>query len=197
MFPNSEVVMLPLIVNDVQRAISQNLDFVALPAALTLPDICAHVDTGKEKVGRIDYERWCDEYVVPYFQTPDALVGLSGVKPIPMTGQLIYTARCAVLHEGMPKTNVLVRTEVNGKKKDVPCLNDVLVFRTSSKKHPFVHVSNMGNAGMCRTREIEIYQLCSALCDAAMSYYGSHADRFKKCSIFDPDKCDFGGASNG
>ena len=43
MFPNSEVVMLPLIVNDVQRAISQNLDFVALPAALTLPDICADV----------------------------------------------------------------------------------------------------------------------------------------------------------
>lgn len=194
MFPNAEVMMLPLIVTDIRRAIAQNLDFVALPAALTLPDICAHADTGKDKIVREDYEKWCDEYVTPRFQMPDDMVGQDGVKAIPLTGQVIYDARCMVLHAGKPETNVTVKvTDKAGKRTFVPVLNDVLVFRISSKKRPFVHTSSMGNAGMCRVREIEIYQLCAVLTDAAMDYYESHFDKFKPCKVYDPDRFDDGG----
>jgi len=73
----------------VHRALDENLYYVALFAALTIPDICGAMESGDGKAHKCRYIAWFDKWVTPKKYSRSTL-----------TGEVCYYYRCAVLHQG-------------------------------------------------------------------------------------------------
>lgn len=78
--------------NQIHVAARLNLYYLALFAALTLPDICAAMDAPDGEAHKPLYIQWFDKFVAPLHSS-----GASGTGPI--TGQVAYELRCSILHQ--------------------------------------------------------------------------------------------------
>lgn len=95
-------------VNELVREINMCLDngcyMAGLSLALTLPDICGkaiYPELKGSKNCKTRYVKWFDENIGKYEQTDfDVKMGIPY-----MDGELIYSLRCSVLHEGNPNVN--------------------------------------------------------------------------------------------
>lgn len=82
-----------------RKAILEDLDnrnwVSALALALTLPDICAKLETPDVRRSGVRYERWFDEYMTPRYTRQ-----CGGEMHRFLGGADCYALRCAYVHQG-------------------------------------------------------------------------------------------------
>ncbi len=88
-------IMLEKLIFDINKALENDLLFVALSAALTLPDICGRVAYPDIKGTKERYIKWYDEHIGKYEKSPDHTDNMAY-----LSGALVYQLRCSVLHSG-------------------------------------------------------------------------------------------------
>lgn len=79
--------MLEYLLNEIELALQNHLFFIALQSALTIPDICAALESDNGKTTRVKYAEW---YNVNVKQENDFL-----------TGEECYLYRCSCVHQGV------------------------------------------------------------------------------------------------
>ena len=105
--------MIQNLINDINRAKSNEAYISALALALTLPDICGKIEYQNSKVG-FRYVKWYDNWVYKYFEQKESenefIARAENV--VAFDGVFCYQLRCAILHSG--NTEIIV----NGVKWD-------------------------------------------------------------------------------
>jgi hypothetical protein len=74
------------ILNEIEGALECGLYYLAVTSALTLPDICAALESPNGTTSKQSYKAWYDTWLAPKY-------------PSIASGDM-YTLRCAVVHEG-------------------------------------------------------------------------------------------------
>lgn len=77
--------MVPLLIADIRKALEAKLYTVAVIGALTLPDICAAMESADGKASKERYLAWLEKWMR---------------MPSLFTKEDIYAFRCQVLHQG-------------------------------------------------------------------------------------------------
>ena len=177
--------MVQQIISEVRTAIENDCYIVALMGALTLPDICGKSAYPELKVGAW-YTKWCDTYVYPARTDIDKSVGNVDCGITNVNGQIIYSLRCSLLHQGS--------SDIDGEKCEVEDF-ELLI----QPKNEFdIYVDNIGAIWANddfehweRHISLHIRNICRDLCNAAELYYQKHKDKFGfityKISQIDPD----------
>lgn len=71
----------------IRQALGANLYYLALFAALAMPDICGAIDAEDGQATGRTYAEWFDKYVAPKYRGS-------------LTGEDCYQFRCSLLHQG-------------------------------------------------------------------------------------------------
>ena len=177
--------MVQRIIREVRTAIENDCYIVALMGALTLPDICGKSAYPELKVGA-RYTEWCDTYVYPARTDIDQSAGNVDCGITNVNGQIIYSLRCSLLHQGS--------SDIDSKKCEVE--NFELLIQPKNEFD--IYVDNIGAIWANddfehRERHISLHirNICRDLCNAAELYYQNHKDEFcfitYKISQIDPD----------
>ncbi len=116
-------------IQEVRDALKKECYLAALTLSMTLPDICSQVENGVKDGNRTLYINWIKKHMAEdSFHFP-----LSGFETQTFTGEMCYSLRCKVLHNG--------NTEVTNKTLQV--LVDHLVLTkpgTEEHKHGYNYV---------------------------------------------------------
>ncbi|MDC0535543.1 hypothetical protein OAO18_07010 [Francisellaceae bacterium] len=87
--------------NHLIKAVKDSLEsenyISALYLAITLPDICARLESSDGKTSKAKYIEWFDKYLSKYYIHS---VGADHKEHIFLNGNDMYALRCSVLHEG-------------------------------------------------------------------------------------------------
>jgi hypothetical protein len=74
------------ILDEIEKAIKAEFYYLAVALALTLPDICAAMESSTGNTSGAQYKAWYDEWLAEKY--PE------------MTGTDLYSLRCGVIHQG-------------------------------------------------------------------------------------------------
>jgi hypothetical protein len=80
-----------ILFNQVRVTSGLGLFYAALLSALSLPDICAAMDTGDGRAHGPEYMRWFDRWVSPRYTVQGSIT---------LSGRECYELRCSMLHQG-------------------------------------------------------------------------------------------------
>lgn len=157
------------LIKEIESCILNNNLRCALGMALTLPDVCAHVEFPNENNSQTRYVKWCEKYLfnqgyLPSHEVDSSKPSDQWAKTRVIDPEMCYKLRCAFLHSG--------NLELNQRKSD-----DFPVFNlqiTSAKEQGIYIGRNMRNsAGEVKETIIDIRLLTRVLCNAAKEYYGN------------------------
>ena len=94
--------MVQRIVDDIRTALDNDLFFAALSTALTLPDICGKAEYPNESSSKKRYIDWYDKEIGRFEKNPCQTTD----EEMPyLSGKVIYSLRCSLLHEGNPNVD--------------------------------------------------------------------------------------------
>lgn len=155
------------LIQEIESCILNNNLRCALGMALTLPDICAHVEFPNESSSQTKYVKWCEKYLfnqgylpsheVDYSKTSNQWIKVRVIEP-----KMCYKLRCAFLHSGS--------LELNQRKND-----NFPVFYlqiTSTKENGFYSGNIECEKGNDLSEiNLDIRLLTRVLCNAAKEYY--------------------------
>ena len=159
------------IIADIRKALENNLHFVALNSALTLPDICGKAAYPNCKVGD-RYKAWYDEFVGKYEVPPTNESGPDDTKMSYLSGEVVYSLRNSFLHQGTPNIEPeKIKAEEN--KID----NFSLIIGSKKKFDIYPDISGLGN-GKIRTYSVNIRRLCIIIGASASAYYKENKSKF-------------------
>ena len=168
------------LVQDIRKALENDLYFVALSSALTLPDIYGKAAWPAEKSSKRRYILWYDEEIGKYEQDPKDKDGTPY-----LSGEIIYSLRCSLLHEGNPNVK-------NDKRKtNQPIDHFSLVIEKANAFNIYSDASAIVEIGdnSIRTQRMSIRRICMIICDVAEAYYTKNRDKFHfNYTIVDWDK---------
>ena len=161
--------MIIQLVQDIRKALENNLYFVALSSALTLPDICGKAAYPEEKSSRRRYISWYDEEIGKYEKNPEDKENMPY-----LSGEVIYSLRCSLLHEGNPNMNN------DSLRADLPIDHFSLVIEKAKPFDIYSDSSSISNFGDKNIREysMNVRRICMILCNVAESYYKEYKDKF-------------------
>jgi hypothetical protein len=177
--------MVNRIIKEIKVALENECYILALMGALTLPDICGKSAYPELRVGE-RYVNWCDTYVYPKIQHIDEDGKASDCGITHLSGKIIYSLRCYLLHQGSADIEC-------GK-----CEVKEFVLLIQPKNEFGIYVDNFGAIWSNddfehreRHMSLHIRNICRDLGNAAELYYQNHKDEFGfiKCKIaqIDPD----------
>lgn len=75
-----------VLTEEIDRALSAELYYLALVLTLSLPDVCAALESADGQTNALKYKAWCDTWVSPAYPQ--------------MTSVDLYSMRCGVVHQG-------------------------------------------------------------------------------------------------
>ncbi len=156
--------MVDQLVKEIRKALENELYFVALNSALTLPDICGKVAYPNKSCGQ-RYILWYDEEIGKYEKKP------CNKENMPyLSGKVIYSLRCSLLHEGNPN--------VDSKKASIDHFS--LVVEKEKPFNAYVDASLVKQLGDTQVREyrMNVRRICMILCETAESYYKNNRGKF-------------------
>lgn len=161
--------MVDMIVNEIRKALEQDLFMVALTTALTLPDICGKAEFPNEKNWK-RYISWYDNEI-----TSNKRKGRgTTVEDMPeLDGSVVYSLRCSLLHEGNPNIN----NEQLAKNKTKPIDHFVLTVEHGEGLVVCLDESKVSRDGT-RSYSMSVRGLSYSICDAAERYYKKNKDKF-------------------
>lgn len=157
------------LVQDIRNALENELYFVALISALTLPDICGKVAYPDERSSRKRYISWYEEEIGKYEKNPDDKENMPY-----LSGEVIYSLRCSLLHEGNPNMNN------DSLRTDFPIDRFSLVIEKAKPFDIYSDSSSLMNFGSEHIREYQmnVRRICMILCNVAESYYKENKNKF-------------------
>lgn len=170
--------MMLQLIDDVNNALEADCYYSALALALTFPDICGKAEYPKEKSTAKRYKDWYDEHIGKYEQCPCRSM------PMPyLSGEVIYSLRNSLLHQGTPNINVDKIKNCNNKIDHF-----VLVLESKKPFDIYSDASGIYNSSV-KTYRVNVRRLCLVLCSSASGYYKANQDKFDffRCSIIDWD----------
>lgn len=157
------------LIHDIRNALKNDLYFVALSSALTLPDICGKAAYPDERSSRKRYILWYDEEIGKYEKNPADKSNMPY-----LSGEVVYSLRCSLLHEGNPNmSNESLR-------KNLPIDHFSLVVEKAKPFAPYIDSSSIiewGNKHIRRYR-MNVRRICMILCNVAEAYYRENKDKF-------------------
>jgi hypothetical protein len=74
------------ILGEIQKALDAGLHYLAVASALSLPDVCAALESPTGTTSGAQYKAWYDAWLAPLYPN--------------ITGDDIYSLRCGVVHQG-------------------------------------------------------------------------------------------------
>lgn len=84
----------------VEKSLEDQNWYAALALALTLPDICAKLESPQGGSAK-RYSAWANKYFAPKYTSE---IGAAREEHVFLSGNDLYALRCAVLHEGSDST---------------------------------------------------------------------------------------------
>lgn len=161
--------MLMRIVEEVSESIENECFIAALALALTIPDICGKAEFPAEKSTKKRYIDWYDQYI-GYYEEP--VSPYSSDMPYP-SGELIYSLRNSMLHQGTPNVD-------SQKVKEDRCKVDKFVLTVADAYDGGTsRVSyRQGYEITERALEVNLVNLCTKLCATAKGYFEENSDKF-------------------
>lgn len=157
------------LVQDIRKALENDLYLVALSSALTLPDICGKVAYPDESSSRKRYISWYDEEIGKYEKNPEDKENMPY-----LSGEVIYSLRCSLLHEGNPNMNN------DSLRTDLPIDHFSLVIERAKPFDIYSDSSSIANFGDKNIREysMNVRRVCMILCNVAESFYKENKEKF-------------------
>ena len=171
-------------IKEIGRALDAQCYHCALALALTLPDICGRVaypNMSSLEQRKERYEKWFDTYVATQYFCSSNL-NLPQNKNVLINGYACYLLRCAYLHFG--NFDLLSQNnEIHIKKFRLHI--DKLSGENGNAS--FVSHSSVYVNGEDMELDIDVYNLCYAIGQAAIEFYNSTPDKtlFKSEEIDD------------
>ncbi len=169
--------MLLSIIDEVNKALDNDLYLAALSLVLTIPDICGKAEfPDLEKQTKKRYIKWFDEHIGQYEEDPDDVE----IKCPHLSGEVVYSLRNSVLHQGTPNLN---KDEIH--KEDNKIDRFVLIKEPKNEFDMYPDSSScspdgcwMFQEGIKRTYHMSIRRLCFLICGAAETYYENNKEKF-------------------
>ena len=161
--------MIERLVQEIRTALKNELYFVALSSAITLPDICGKAAYPTERSSRKRYILWYDEEIVKYEKNPEDKDDMPY-----LSGEVIYSLRCSLLHEGNPNMrNDSLRT-------NQPIDHFSLVIEKAKPFEIYSDASTIIQFEDEQRREyrMKVRRICMILCNVAETYYKENRDKF-------------------
>jgi len=171
--------MIDRITEDIDKALDNDAYLAALTLALTIPDICGKAKHPK-KGTKVRYIGWYDEYVGAYEQSP--FDKREGTNMPYLSGEVVYSLRNSMLHEGSPNVNSKIIDEfvlIIEKKKSVEIYADSAGMTTSNY-----------NEKCYRHYRLNVRRFCQIIIANARAYYEDNKELFNffNYTIMDWDK---------
>lgn len=166
--------MVDRIIRDIRGALEHDLYFAALNSALTLPDICGKAAYPNERNSGKRYKDWYNEHIGKYEQAPNR-DNQDNQENMPyLSGDVIYSLRCSMLHAGEPNVN----GESARRKPDIDFFSLCI-----EKAQPFnIYVDSGGILTIedkkIRTYRMSVRRICMIMCNVAESYYRDNKEKF-------------------
>lgn len=153
------------IINEVRKAIKNKTYLSALTLALTIPDICSQVETGKEDSVRGIYIDWFNKHI-----DKEAFdLGIGEFKEQTFNGNMCYALRCKVLHNGnveLKQTSRNLKIELDHFQFTIP--------ESPEYYYGYKYVYLPGEDEAIKTVTIiAIDYLCAIICEAAENFYNN------------------------
>ena len=161
--------MIERLVQEIRTALKNELYFVALSSAITLPDICGKAAYPTERSSRKRYILWYDEEIVKYEKNPEDKDDMPY-----LSGEVIYSLRCSLLHEGNPNMrNDSLRT-------NQPIDHFSLVIEKAKPFEIYSDASTIIQFEDEQRREyrMNVRRICMILGNVAETYYKENRDKF-------------------
>ena len=161
--------MINRLVQDIRKALENELYFVALNSALTLPDICGRAARPMERSSRKRYILWYDDEIGKYEKNPEDKNDMPY-----LSGEIIYSLRCSLLHEGNPNMkndNLRISQPIDHFSLVVEKTKSFDIYLDASK------ITTFGNEQI-REYRMNVRRICMILCNVAEAYYKENRDKF-------------------
>jgi hypothetical protein len=89
--------MLSELLEQIEVCRSQKLYYIAMSAALMVPEICGAIESSDGRGTRTKYAQWFDTYLGEKYK--------SEIWDVSLTGADCYQCRCALLHQGRSRSD--------------------------------------------------------------------------------------------
>lgn len=158
------------IIDEIKRALENNLPIAALTMALTIPDICGRIHYYIPDVGK-RYRNWFNKYVYKYYKGNFSFSlndSSDDIKFRNFDGRLCYKLRCAILHSGNAKIDIIDKFKFyytppanNPESDDYTCITFV-----NDRKNKYEY-------------QLNINQFCTIMCNAAEEFFNEPQNKCK------------------
>ena len=180
--------MVNKVINEIKTALDNDLYILALMGTLTLIDTCGKAEYPNKGVGD-RYRDWYNNFIHKY-EVSSGYAKVLKCKFPEITGEVVYSLRCALLHEDNPNIQI-----DKIKNKDNKITKFVLEIE---KKNKFdIYVNSFGIKYSMDEKDIKIdreYNLsvrgfCLKVCQESEKYYNANKSKFNfNYNILDIDK---------
>ena len=169
--------MVKQLINEINLCLANECYFSALTMSLMLPDICSRAEFPnlEKKVGK-RYKRWFDRHIGKWERSPK----VKGVSMPCLTGEVVYSLRCSMLHQGTPNIT-------KGNIKNPNCRIDDFVLVIEKEKEFNLYVDSAGiyekelpdgTIEVTRRYRVNVRRLCMILTRCAEGYYNEFPEKF-------------------
>lgn len=180
-------------IDEINKALESELYILALMGTLVLIDSCAKVEYPNIESNKKRYIQWYDNFIFDkiYGNAPK-LVNKIGKETPKLTGEVVYSLRCSLLHEDNPNIQVEdIKNEDNKitKFKIIVEKKNSFDIYTSSSGITWVE-DKQGNPIICdRSCELNIQHFCYFVLGFCEDYFITNKTKFKfDYTLFDIDK---------
>lgn len=155
-------------IEEINRCLDNNCPISALSLALIIPDMCGKAEY-PDKRNKQRYVKWFDEWIGNY-ETYE------GNEMPCLSGELVYSLRCSMLHEGNPqieneKFNIAEFSLIWSRKKES------FMFGGSSKAEAVTDVDGKRKLQNI-VYEVNIRNLIFKICVCSQEYYKINKEKF-------------------
>ena len=175
--------MIQTLVDEIRKAMDNDLLLVALSAALTLPDVCGKVAFPDEQSSRVRYVNWFEDEIGQYEKSPHH----DGVEMPYVSGKVLYSLRCSFLHSGNPN----IDNSQLERNHELPIDHFSLKREKKNQFNIYGDMREVSTNGLKTERSytMSIRRICMIICDVAEAYYLENKERFHfDCDVIDWEK---------
>ncbi len=171
--------MVPIIIDEINKCLENDMCIAALYMALTLPDICGKAEYPEANSGK-RYIQWFDKYLGESEMPP---IDLDDNMPY-ISGEVLYSLRNCLLHQGTPTvSNEKINSERNHTSRFTLFLEDKNKFDIYGDYSSGSFYINKPDQTMNTTYSASIRRICLILSRVAQSYYEDNKDKFSFINI--------------
>lgn len=161
--------MLETMIKEINRCMDNNCPISALSMALIIPDMCGKAEYPECEKNKKRYVDWFDEWIGKY-ETYE------GNEMPHLSGELVYSLRCSMFHEGKPtinkgKFNLAKFSLFWSTKKDSFVFGGSSMAEVVDEKEGKRKLENI-------VYEVNIRNLIFKICTCAEAYYKENKEKF-------------------